>query len=119
MLHVLTLFPLPRPPNVLLIREDLSEHGVNVALTQCKPDPSCAAYRHRNGKRGGVIKKWMNRSSYCPVFMLSQDPSHVSSQELAMFSVMDCVSHVVEAHGESFRIQFVLPHEPPVQPSLS
>ena len=89
MVHVLTLFPLRHPLNVLRIREDLSEHGVNVVLTGCKPDPSYAAYRRRNGKRGGVIKKWLNCSSDCPVFMLSQDPSHVSSQELAMFSVMD------------------------------
>ena len=89
MVHVLTLFPLPRPPNVLLVREDLSEHGVNLALTRCEPDPSYAAYWRRNGKRGGVIKEWMNCSSYCPVFMLSQVPSNVGIQELAIFSVMD------------------------------
>ena len=78
---------------------------VNVALTGCKPDPPYAAYRRRNDKRGRVIKKWMNRSSYCPVFMRSQVPSNVGLQELAMFSVMDWVSLVVEAQGESFRIQ--------------
>lgn len=43
--------------------------------------------------------------------MLSQVPSHVSLQELAMFSVMDWVSLVVEVQGESFPIQFVPPHE--------
>ena len=37
--------------------------------------------------------------------MLFQDPSHVSSQELAMFSVMNWVSLEVEAQGESFHIQ--------------
>ena len=37
--------------------------------------------------------------------MLSQVPSNVGLQELAIFSVMDWVSLVVEAQGEYFRIQ--------------
>ena len=74
------------------------------------PDRMQARSFIRDGKRGGVIKKLGNCSSDCPVFMLSQDPSHVSSQELAMFSVMDWVSLVVEAQGKSFSSSSLFPH---------